>query len=200
MKTSDKVKNKVSGKLEWLPTWEGVLMYDPEDLRLNRPIRIWHVVKHNRFGTKPVRYELKPIIERYHGSHQLRPRCVFSFKHQGKSVKLYRAYATILAYTGFAIVDRRHWVVDHQNSITLDDRLSNVVVIEQSVNCARSERRKVTLRLSPKENKRLREERVAWMQERRRQLMAIHPDADMIDIEFELAIEMQERYGKKQDK
>ena len=29
------------------------------------------------------------------------------------------------------------------------------------------------------------------MNERRRQLMAIHKDADMIDIEFELAIELQ---------
>ena len=98
----------------------------------------------------------------------------------------------MLCLTGFSIVDRRHWVIDHKNNNTLDDRPSNLQVITQRENLERSERRKITLRLSPAERKRQREERVAWMNERRRQLMAIHPEADRNDIDFELAVEMLE--------
>ena len=104
----------------------------------------------------------------------------------------------MLCLTGFAICDRRHWVIDHKNNNTLDDRPSNLQVITQRENLARSERLKRIMRLSPAERMRQRLKRQAKMQERKLQLMAIHPDADMIDIELELAIEMQEwDYGKK---
>ena len=96
----------------------------------------------------------------------------------------------MLAYMGFAIADRRHYVIDHINNITLDDRPSNLQVITQRENLLRSERRRETLHLSPKEKKRQREERVAYMDRLRQQLRAIHPDADPIDIEIEVTLEL----------
>ena len=96
----------------------------------------------------------------------------------------------MLAFMGFAIADRRHYVIDHINNITLDDRPSNLQVITQRENCQRSERRRETLHLSPKEKKRQREERVAYMDRLRQRLRAIHPDADPIDIEIEVTLEL----------
>ena len=178
-------------QLEWVPSWEGVLQWAPADLKNDRNLRIWHTFRSKNFGGRRVRIQLRPHLPGYLGPDCQRQRVRFTFKHKGNQVDLYRTYLTKLCETGFAICDRRHWVIDHKNENTLDDRPSNLQVITQRENCARSERRKVTLRLSPKEKKRQREERVAWMQERKRQLMAIHPEADMMDIEWELALELQ---------
>ena len=178
-------------QLEWVPSWEGVLQWAPADLKNDCNLRIWHTFRSKNFGGRRVRIQLRPHLPVYQDSDILRRRAEFKFWHKGELVHIYRTYLTKLCETGFAICDRRHWVIDHKNENTLDDRPSNLQVITQRENCARSERRKVTLRLSPKEKKRQREERVAWMQERKRQLMAIHPEADMMDIEWELALELQ---------
>ena len=180
-------------RLEWVPTWEGALQYAPADLKADRCLRIWHTFRSKTFGGRRIRIELKPHLPVYHGCDILRRRVGFKFKHKGLLTCLQRSQLTMLCLMGFTITDCRHWVIDHISGNTLDDRPSNLQVITQHENSARSERLKMTQRLSPKENKRRREERVAWMNERRRQLMAIHPDADMIDIEFELAVELQER-------
>ena len=184
---------KPCGKLEWLPTWEGVLMYDPEDLKNDRPVRLWHVVKHERFGNEKVCFEVKPTLKRYrHSSHSQRPRAKFTIFHHGKKISLYRSHVTMLALVGFTIADRRHWVIDHVNGCTLDDRPSNLQVIPQSENCRRSESRKESLRLSNVERKRRVIIRQAWMAERRLALMNAMPYADAIDIEIELAMQMRE--------
>ena len=179
-------------RLEWVPTWEGVLQYAPVDLKEDRNLRLWHTFRSKKFGGRRVRIQLRPNLVGYQGPHIQRQRVRFMFRHKRQRIYLYRTRLTMLCLTGFAISDRRHWVIDHRNNNTLDDRPSNLQVITQRENLERSERRKITQRLSPKENKRQREERVAWMNERRRQLMAIHPDADRNDIEFELAVEMLE--------
>ena len=178
-------------RLEWVPSWEGVLQWAPADLKNDRNLRIWHTFRSKKFGGRRVRIQLRPHLPVFQGRDILRRRAEFVFCHKGQRQQILRSYLTKLCETGFAICDRRHWVIDHKNCNTLDDRPSNLQVIKQRENLARSERRKVTQRMSNAERKRQREERVAWMQERKRQLMAIHPEADMMDIEFELAIELQ---------
>ena len=144
-----------------------------------------------------MRIQLSPSLPVYQGPHIQRRRAEFTFEHKGQLIHIYRSHLTMLCLTGFAIADRRHWVVDHINNITLDDRPSNLQVITQRENSARSKRLQRIMRLSPAERMRQRLKRQAKMQERKLQLMAIYPDADMIDIELELAIEMQEwDYGK----
>ena len=186
---------KPCGKLEWLPTWEGVLMYDPEDLKNDRPVRIWHVItrKSKRHGVQHIGYEVKPTLWRFHhSSDNQRPRAVFSFHYHGKTVSLYRSHVTMLALVGFTIADRRHWVIDHVNGCTLDDRPSNLQIISQKENCRRSELRRENHPLNNKEEQRRANIRQAWMAERRLALMNAMPYADAIDIEIELAMQMRE--------
>lgn len=178
-------------RLEWVPSWEGALQWAPADLMADRNLRLWHTFRSKTFGGRRIRIELRPSLPVYQGRDIQRRRAEFTFRHKGEQIHVLRSNLTMLCETGFSICDRRHWVIDHKNGNTLDDRPSNLQVITQKENCARSERYRMTRRQSPKENKRQREERVAWMQKRKLELMAIHPEADINDIEFELAIELQ---------
>ena len=107
---------------------------------------------------------------------------------------LYCSHLTELCRTGFAIADRRHWVVDHINSNTMDDRPSNLQVISQRENCHRFERFKAHNKLSPAERKKRSQERLARIEEVRRQVIrAMPPDATRMDVEMEVALIIQER-------
>lgn len=189
--------NKPSGRLEWLPTWEGVLMYDPQDLAADRPLRLWHVIQSRRFrGGRKVCFELKPLAIRLssktHERDWLQPRGAFVFWYRGRRIRLLRSHVTMLALMGFAIVDCRHWVVDHVNSITLDDRPSNLQVITQRENSLRSERNREMSRLPPAERKRRAAIRRAWAKERRQLLIATMPEASRMDIELELLLQLRD--------
>lgn len=179
-------------RLEWVPTWEGVLQYAPVDLMEDRSPRLWHTFRSKNFGGRRVRIELKPQLQKLLGRRRKESRIKFNFSYKGKTVTIIRSHLTMLCVMGFAIVNRHHWVIDHINCNTLDDRPSNLQVITHRENSLRSELYRMTRKLSSAEKHRQSEERIAWMNKRRLQLMAIHPDADRNDIEFELALEMAE--------
>ena len=188
-----KKTDKQDSRLEWLPTWEGVLMFDPEDLRQDRPVRIWHVVtrKSKRHGVQRLRYELKPTLKINSNkkclTDCLRPRCKYSFLHKGKKIELFRYHATMLAYFGFVPENPRLWVADHYDNNTLNDRPSNLSYISQRENLSRSKAREENLRLSNAERKRRAQIRIAWMERMRPHVIAaIGPGATAIDVELEL--------------
>ena len=185
--------------LEWLPNYEGVLLYDPEDIKEDRPVRLWHYTKHRRFGNKPVLYELKPILRKYGykgcESDIQRPRLEFHFKRRGNSYNLLRSHVTMLAYMGFAIADRRHWVIDHKDGNTLNDRPSNLQVITQRENCHRSARWQAMQKLNTRDRK-LRAQASVDKRERLRKyiIATMEPGATEIDVEIELTMLMEEGY------
>ena len=184
---------KPCGKLEWLPTWEGVLMYDPEDLKNDRPVRIWHVItrKSKCHGVQRIAYELKPYLDsccyKKNVCNSLRPRCAYQFNHKGKKFRIYRYHATMLAYFAFVPENTKLYVADHYDKNTLNDRISNLRYIPQRENLSRSESLKESQRLSNAERRRRARIRMAWKEQMRPHVIAtIGPGATAIDVEFEL--------------
>lgn len=184
-----KIKNKINkphGQLEWLPSWEGVLKYDVEDIRNDRPIRLWHIHFVSPTSKRKVCEELKPILDKNKGKNEeKKPRVFYYFRLNKRKYHISRSVLTHLAYTGFDIVDRRHWVIDHINNISVDDRPSNLQCITQKENSKRSKVRKENNKLNNKERDRREKIRLEWLRQRRLELLNAMPYANLIDIELE---------------
>ena len=186
-------------QLEWVPTWEGILLYAPDDIRNDRPLRLWKV--RNPWFNKalPKRYRLSEHIRtNRHSSCFLRPRVFFGFGLNGKRFFILRSKITVLCRDGFAIADAKKHVVDHINNIPMDDRPSNLQGITQKENLARSKRWNESQKLPDEERKRRRLEREMEIYRRRKQLRAIMPEASKIDIEMEIALEFNEKENGKE--
>ena len=179
-------------ELQWVPTWEGVLQWAPDDLRADRPLRFWHVF-YNRRLKRTIRTRLKGGVK-VTGKTAIHHRIFLVFLHKGKMNNLQCSILTELCRTGFAIADRRHWVVDHIDGNPMNDRPSNPQVISAHENIRRSERAKANLKLSNAERRRRFQERQARIEEVRRQVIrAMPPDATRMDVEMEVALIIQER-------
>lgn len=169
------------------------MKYSEDDLLGGKPVRFFHVFKNRAFGKGQVCYELKPRLQFYKKVRQeLRPRVRIAIKHKGKKLNFLRSRLMMRCWTGFEIHDQKAWVVDHINGITVDDRIENLQIISSKENANRSKAFKENNRLSPAERKRRVEIRAAWARERRAALINVMPYEDPIDIEIELAMQMQE--------
>ena len=179
-------------KLEWVPTWEGVLQYAPDDLREDRPLRFWHVFYHKQLK-RTVRVRLLPNPH-LPNKINMKMRNEIKFRHKGKLVPLAISHLTEMCKTGFAIADRRHWVVDHIDNNPMNDRPSNLQVISARENVRRSHKVKEINSLPPAERKRRRLARQAVIDDLRAHIIAaLGPDATRLDVELEVALQIQER-------
>ena len=179
-------------ELEWVPTWEGVLQYAPEDLRADRPLRFWHVFYNKRLK-RTVRLKLQPTAHPT-GINMDRMRNRIVIWDKGKRFNLYVSYLTEMCKTGFAIADRRHWVIDHIDNNSMNDRPSNLQVISQRENVRRSHKLKEILGLPTTERKRQRLARQAVIDDLRAHVIAtLCPGATRHDVEIEVALQIQER-------
>lgn len=179
-------------ELEWVPTWEGVLQYAPDDLRADRPLRFWHVFYNKRLK-RTVRVRLH-AIPRLSCCVCMKMRNIIKFWHKGERVQLRASNLTEMCKTGFAIADRRHWVVDHIDNNPMNDSPSNLQVISARENVLRSEKVKEINRFPNAERKRRRIARQAVIDDLRAHVIAmLGPDATRLDVELEVALQIQQR-------
>lgn len=182
--------------LEWVPTWEGVLKYCPDDLKNDVPLRFWHCYYHRGFKRK-VCFELAVYVNQNpNDRHHRMPRREIIFMHNGKIRHIYCSYLTYICQFGFRPVDRRRSVVDHINNNCMDDRPSNLQLISQKENIARSSKLREINKLPNEQRKRLWAERQAKIAELRSHIIAaMPPGATRLDVEVELALQLQKLEG-----
>lgn len=146
IETRTNLPKAVLERLEDVPTWEGVLQYDPMDLQMDNPLTIYRMrskrLKDNR--VLKLRYPLKAcLLNKMNCVKKVKTpqmRYCISFRYKGQVCTVYRSHLTMLCIMGFAITDRRHQVIDHVNGDCSDDRPTNLQVISQSENTRKSER------------------------------------------------------------
>ena len=126
-----------------VPAWDGVLYYDPLDIQLDRPLTFYRRLNHRRLGD--IIYPVKTWKKDVNSSCRkkgVRANPMFreyiTITRKGTLFPLYVSQLTMHCMMGFTIADPRHWVVDHIDGDTLNNRPSNLQVISQSENCRRS--------------------------------------------------------------
>ena len=170
---------QVRKRLEPVPTdpYEAFLMWDPEELRQDRPLTFYRKLKSKRFKA-PVIYPLPVVVEdshytsRLHGKNSApdyRRRIITRYK--GKVYHFLCSNLTMLCILQFRRENPHINVIEHLNGDSLDDRPSNLLLSTQSANRRRSEKvrenarqmQKLGTKAAAEARRRRREEREALL-------------------------------------
>ena len=170
---------QVRKRLEPVPTdpYEAFLMWDPEELRQDRPLTFYRKLKSKRFKA-PVIYPLPVVVEdshytsRLHGKNSApdyRRRIITRYK--GKVYHFLCSNLTMLCILQFRRENPHINVIEHLNGDSLDDRPSNLLLSTQSANSRRSEKvrenarqmQKLGTKAAAEARRRRREEREALL-------------------------------------
>ena len=198
---------QVRKRLEPVPTdpYEAFLMWDPEELRQDRPLTFYRKLKSKRFKA-PVIYPLPVAVEdshytsRLHGKNwapQYRRRIKTMYK--GKIYTFLCSNLTMLCILQFRRENPHVNVIEHLNGDSMDDRPSNLLLSTQSANNRRSEKvmeqarkmQKLGTKASAEARRRRREEREALLTEQRAAAAAsANPEIETtVDLQIELQLD-----------
>ena len=179
MERARALPEQVRKRLEPVPTdpYEAFLMWDPEELRQDRPLTFYRKLKSKRFKA-PVIYPLPVVVEdshytsRLHGKNSApdyRRRIITRYK--GKVYHFLCSNLTMLCILQFRRENPHINVIEHLNGDSLDDRPSNLLLSTQSANSRRSEKvrenarqmQKLGTKAAAEARRRRREEREALL-------------------------------------
>ena len=198
---------QVRKRLEPVPTdpYEAFLMWDPEELRQDRPLTFYRKLKSKRFKA-PVIYPLPVAVmdshytSRLHGNNrapQYRRRIMTRYK--GKIYTFLCSNLTMLCILQFRRENPHVNVIEHLNGDSMDDRPSNLLLSTQSANNRRSEKvmeqarkmQKLGTKASAEARRRRREEREALLTEQRAAAAAsANPEIETtVDLQIELQLD-----------
>ena len=217
MERARALPEQVRRRLEPVPTdpYEAFLLWDPEDLRQDRPLTFYRKLKNKRFKA-PVIYDLPVAKEdanytkRLHGSNrqpQYRRRIVTTYK--GKTYHFNCSTLTMLCILQFRRENPHINVIEHLNGDSLDDRPSNLLLSTQSANSRRSEKvmeqarkmQKLGTKAAAEARRRRREEREALLTDPHAVAVAsASPDIETtVDLQIELQLDkfLQQVYEPK---
>ena len=217
MERARALPEQVRKRLEPVPTdpYEAFLMWDPEELRQDRPLTFYRKLKSKRFKA-PVIYPLPVAVmdshytSRLHGNNrapQYRRRIITRYK--GKIYNFLCSNLTMLCILQFRRENPHINVIEHLNGDSLDDRPSNLLLSTQSANCRRSEKvrenarqmQKLGTKAAAEARRRRREEREALLTDPHALSVAsASPDIETtVDLQIDLQLDkfLQQVYEPK---
>ena len=212
---------QVRKRLEPVPTdpYEAFLMWDPEELRQDRPLTFYRKLKSKRFKA-PVIYPLPVVVEDSHYTSRLHGknwapdyRRRIKTMYKGKIYNFLCSNLTMLCILQFRRENPHINVIEHLNGDSLDDRPSNLLLSTQSANNRRSEKvmeqaRKLAKKIQPlgtkaaaEARRRRREEREALLTDPHALSVAsANPEIETtVDLQIELQLDkfLQQVYEPK---